>query len=98
MEYLVESNQSSMFLGPVDQNEINNELGRLKSKKVCGPDEITNEIIKSCSQQLITQLSKIINLSLETGVFPNDLKLACVIPIYKKENISYQVITGLSVF
>ncbi len=84
MEYLVESNQSSMFLAPVDLNEINNELGRLKSKKDCGLDEITNKIIKSCSQELITPLSKIMNLSLQTGVFPNDLKLACVIPIHKK--------------
>ncbi len=71
-----------MFLAPVDQNEINNELGRLKSKNACGPDEITNKIIKSCSQELITPLSKIINLSLQTGVFPNDLKLARVIPIH----------------
>ncbi len=44
MKYLVESNQSSMFLAPVNQNEINNELGSLKSKKACGSDEITNKI------------------------------------------------------
>ncbi len=59
-KYLVESNQSSLFLAPGGQNEINKELGRLKSKKACGLDEITKQFIKFCRQEPITSLSKII--------------------------------------
>ena len=32
-------------------------------------------------------IEKLINLSLETGVFPDDLKLARVIPIFKKGDL-----------
>ena len=32
-------------------------------------------------------IEKLINLSLETGVFPDDLKLAKVIPIFKKGDL-----------
>ncbi len=56
-KYLIKSNQSNMFLTPVDQNKINKEIGRLKSKKGCVPDEISNKIIKLCSQELIITLS-----------------------------------------
>ena len=47
-------------------------------------------------------LSKIINISFETGIFPNLCKLAKVIPIYKKDNpllcLNYRPISLLPVF
>ena len=48
-------------------------------------------LLKSIDEQVSTPISILINKSLETGVFPDSLKLAKVIPIYKaktRENLS----------
>ena len=48
-------------------------------------------LLKSIDEQVSTRISILINKSLETGVFPDSLKLAKVIPIYKakaRENLS----------
>jgi len=47
-------------------------------------------------------LSKVFNISLSVGEFPDKLKLAKVIPVYKTDNKlcvnNYRPISGLSVF
>ena len=40
-------------------------------------------LLKSIDEQVSAPISILINKSLETGVFPDSLKLAKVIPIYK---------------
>ena len=49
----------------------------------CGHDELPMKIVKLCINNILTPLTHIINLSLMTGVVPQDLKIAKVIPIYK---------------
>ena len=40
-------------------------------------------IAKSTMQCIISPLTDIINCSFETGIIPNDIKIAKVIPVYK---------------
>ena len=48
--------------------------------------DIPAGILKGCVDSYIPILTKILNTSLERGCFPNQLKLAEVTPVFKKED------------
>jgi hypothetical protein len=86
-EYLPNnSNVSSFFMTPTDQEEISKIIYSCKSKKSTGHDNISTKLLKrlvSCIKYPITIL---INKSLESGCVPKTLKLSKIIPIYKSNN------------
>ena len=61
-------------------------ISNLKPKASCGFDNISLQLLKQCSTLIVKPLTAIINQSLTNGIFPDDLKVAKVIPIYKKED------------
>ena len=73
---------------------------QMKTKKSCGPDNISSFILKIACPVVSKSLAKIFNASLETGIFPEVWKLARVAPIFKtgvKSDMSnYQPISVLS--
>ena len=75
----------SLYLQPVTCEEINNILVSLKNT-ACGWDDISSVFLKLSTQQILKPLSHICNLSLTAGAFPNQLKMANVIPLYKSED------------
>ena len=79
----VEANvQSSLFLRPVTSQEISQIINNLKN--TCTDiSSIPIKILKLIKEIVALPLSKIINRSLECGVFPDSLKIAKVIPIFK---------------
>ena len=56
----------------------------MKSKNSSGNDEISNRLLKSIKSEISKPLTIIINQSLETGIFPDALKVAKVKPLFKK--------------
>ena len=58
----------------------------LKTKTSTGHDGISVKLLKAIAPGIIHPLTTIINQSLMTGKFPDNLKIAKVIPLYKKEN------------
>ena len=76
---------------PTVPDEIYKLLKVLKLKKSTGHDNVSTYLLKSIDEQVSTPVSILLNKSLETGIFPDSLKLAKVIPIYKakaRENSS----------
>lgn len=73
----------SMFLYPVTREEITTYINELKNGKATGCDNIKVEHIKTISNFIAPALEHIANLILTTGIFPNQLKTAVVIPIFK---------------
>ena len=59
----------------------------LKNKLTAGIDEIPEYVVKQCIEQLKVPLANIYNASLESGIFPDKLKIAKVIPIHKKGDV-----------
>ena len=59
-------------------------INDLASKSSCGPDKISSILLKRLANYIVTPLTVMINQSLCTGTFPDKLKLAKVIPLYKK--------------
>lgn len=75
---------NSMFLQNVDEEEIFNTICILKNSFSTGVDEINTKITKECAISLSRILTHYINESFSMGIFPDCLKIAKVIPIYKK--------------
>ena len=58
----------------------------MKPKTSCGISEISPKLVKSNNLLIAIPLSHIPNLSFQTGVFPRNMKIAKVIPIYKNKD------------
>ena len=70
----------------VTQENIQALISKCISKKATGIDGIPAIFFKSCCRTISKPLSKLINYSLSNSTFPNRLKLAQVIPVYKKND------------
>jgi len=74
----------SMFCWPVDSEEIRQLIYNLKIPKSPGYDNIGASLIKETVEGLVRPRAYIYNISVETGIFPENLKIAKVIPTYKR--------------
>ena len=93
--------KTSMTFSPVTTYDVKLVIRNLPNKNSTGLDEIPIKLVKECSNELAPILADIINISVLLGTFPNCLKEAALIPIFKKganENIdNYRPIALLSV-
>lgn len=85
-DYLKNPVQSNMYMSPITENEILNIISNLDPNKSPGHDDIGNLLIKRVASCICKPLTMIFNLSISTGTVPNDLKIAKIIPIYKKDS------------
>ena len=74
----------SMFAKPTNLHEITNIIMNLKNSSP-GWDNINAHVVKQTYSSYIELLLHILNLSLSQGYFPNELKIAKVIPLFKNE-------------
>ena len=62
--------------------DVKNTMVSLKNSSP-GYDEFPAFIAKQCIDNYVVPLTYVINMSLMEGIFPAELKLAKVVPIYK---------------
>lgn len=79
----VDWNEHSIFLSPATQEEILSLINSARSKKAPGIDGIHPLVIKNCAQTIAPALTEIINNCILSGTYPDALKTARVVPIYK---------------
>ena len=72
----------SIYLSDVDVNEVVKTIVALKNAS-CGYDGIHAKILKKSYHLYIEPLVHVLNLSIKQGFFPNSMKIAKVIPLYK---------------
>ena len=77
---------NNCFLFPVTVKEIEKHITSLKVKNSKGHDEVTNKILKCIYPGLIKALLIVFNKSLCQGIFPSNMKLAVVKPLYKSKS------------
>jgi hypothetical protein len=70
----------------VSEIELVKIISGLKNKNSCGPDLLSNKMLKKEKFTFARLLKPLINDSLNDGIFPSCLKIAMVIPIFKKGN------------
>ena len=76
--------EKTMVLAYCDKNEVAQIINALKNKKSVGHDGLSNEMLKHCSPVIEKYLSEAFNMSISKRKFPEYLKLAKVVPIFKK--------------
>ena len=85
MSYMKDNFVQSLFFEPVDEGEITKILRQLKPKKSSGYDNISAHLLKYFTKELAVPLSIIINSSLSSGIVPDCMKLAKIVPVYKQK-------------
>ena len=82
-KYLFNSVTSSLFFEPTWPSEILNTIQTLSNSHAKGFDNISSYFLKVAAVSLANPLTILFNHALTLGIFPNSLKIAKVIPIYK---------------
>ena len=67
----------------LQDQELEEAFNSLKPNKSPGFDDISSSVVKFCASGIFNPLKHIFNLSLQTGIFPNGMKIARVSPIFK---------------
>ena len=84
-QYLKNTNPNSFFINPTTANEISNLISSLNENKANGPFSIPSKIFKLIKNNVSEPLCEIINLSFSTGIYPDNLKIAKILPVYKNK-------------
>ena len=82
--YLTQKHSSNFIFNPISSEEVSKIILKLKRKSSSGHDTISSKLLNYISPIIVKPLTTIINQSLQTGIFPSSLKLAKVLPFYKK--------------
>ena len=72
----------SLYLEPATEQEIHKLVSSLK-KSSPGYEHLSAAILQLSLPQICSLLTHICNLSLLEGIFPREMKLADVIPLFK---------------
>ena len=91
----------TFYLSPAGPVEVEKIIDDLNLKKSIGPFGVPVFLLKKFKTFFSFWLSELVNLSFETGLFPDVLKIAKVNPLHKKESKldhrNYRPISLLSV-
>ena len=68
----------------IDEETVRKTIQTLPSKNSCGLDGISSKLIKIIEPAIIKPLTLLINQVLNTDIFPDELNIAKVIPLFKK--------------
>ena len=74
-------------LANVTVGQVSKILHSMSSSKATCLDEIPAKYLKDGSSVISKLLTHIINLSITTGSIPDDLKMARIVPLYKKNRL-----------
>ena len=84
--YLKNKVNQTIYLTPITDVEVANEISRLGIKKSPGYDNISPRILKACGDELTKPLTILFNYSIETATYPSKLKISKVIALHKKKS------------
>ena len=100
--YMPKQNECNLFLSPVLEEDIIATVNTCKSKTSCDHNNIDMVIVKQVIDYIAKPLAHVCSRSFEYGVFPDNMKLAKVIPLFKAGDRSlfsnYRPISLLSQF
>ena len=102
LDFMAQSNCNRFCIFPTTASEIESEIAILNDKKAVGPNSIPIKVLKLLKGILSKPLEIIFNVSFSTGIVPDSIKIARVIPVFKKGNhnslSNYRPISLLSIF
>jgi hypothetical protein len=86
----------------ITAERVEKSINTINIKKATDADNIPAKVVRQCKVTVAQQLSSLINLSINTGVFPDSLKVAQVTPIHTKNDplnkSNYRPVSVLPIF
>ena len=86
--FLKDRKTKSIFFVSTHSVEIKRIVSNLENKPSAGYDGISYTVLKNIVDEILVPLEHIFNLSLVNGVVPRKMKIAKVIPVFKKGDTS----------
>ena len=88
MQFLPDKIEDTMFLQPVTEEEIMQQVKNAKNKKSKDHDQFDMCLVKRITPYIVKTLAHICNTSLMNGIFSDRMKIARVIYRYLKMGMS----------
>ena len=85
-DYLNTPTQQRFAFQHITDDYIAKIIDSLKPKSSCGFDGLSTKLLKLIKSDICKPINLILNQSINTGIFPDYLKIAKVIPIHKKDD------------
>ena len=84
-KFLPQENPNSLIsFEPIKVEEICSIINGINPHKAVGPSSVPSIILQHMCKELVTPLCLIANMSFAKGIHPDKLKIAKIIPIFKK--------------
>ena len=83
-DYLKNQTIHKFTFKPISEDTTINIINRMHPKSSSGKDGISTILLKTIKHEICKPVTTILNQSLSTGIFPDKLKVAKVIPLFKK--------------
>ena len=101
-KFMSDKLDKSISLNLATPTEIKNIINGMRNKSSSGHDLISPKLLKQAVNELAPTLSKLINMSILEREYPDCLKIAKIIPVYKKgskaDTANYRPISLLPTF
>ena len=88
MEYLTNPTPNRFVFKTVTDGEVLKIINSIKPKNSCGHDNLSGYLLKLIKMDVCKAITLVINQMITTGIFPDVLKIAKVLPVYKKNDAS----------
>ena len=85
-DFLKDKIYATFHFETVTIDEVKKIISKLKPKGSSGQDGISSALLKEINLTTANIITLIINQSISTGIFPDKLKVAKIVPIFKKDN------------
>ncbi len=79
-------------LSPATEKEITEFITK-SNNATCDLDPLPTELLKKCLSEIVPSFTKLINLSLSTGIVPSKFKDALIKPLIKKSSLDQEVMS-----
>ena len=81
------SAQHKSNIGHITEGYVREIIADLSAKDSHGHDDISTKLLKSLSSHICKPLTLVVNQCLQTSIFPDNMKLAKIITIFKKRRL-----------
>ena len=85
-DYLNGHYAAHLFMFPTCEAEILHTTTNLKASTSEGHDNVSTKLLKQIVKEVATPLDHTVIILVSHGMFPNDMKLANIVPIFKNGN------------
>ncbi|KAK3928861.1 putative RNA-directed DNA polymerase from transposon X-element [Frankliniella fusca] len=85
---LINNIDKTIYVNPCTPQTIRRIIQKLRNKKSAGIDEISNEMLKTCVNEIQEPVCYLTNLIIENEEYPDQLKITKIKPLFKKKDKS----------